>query len=58
MSLELHEWDIHIVCHGAGDADGAGGAAAQVTGVEAGTETRSAQKLFLIIRTNPGVTLP
>jgi hypothetical protein len=28
MSLELHEWDIHIVCRGADDASGAGGAAA------------------------------
>ena len=28
MSLELHEWDIHIVCRGRDDASGAGGAAA------------------------------
>jgi hypothetical protein len=28
MSLQLHEWDIHIVCFGTDDANGAGGAAA------------------------------
>jgi hypothetical protein len=28
MSLELHEWDIHIVCRGTDDASGAAGAAA------------------------------
>ncbi len=28
MSLELHEWDIHIVCCGADGAGGAGDAAA------------------------------
>jgi hypothetical protein len=28
MSLELHEWDIHIVSFGADDASGAGDAAA------------------------------
>jgi hypothetical protein len=28
MSLELHEWDIHIVCRGTDDASGACGAAA------------------------------
>ena len=27
MSLQLHEWDIHIVCRGANGASGAGGAA-------------------------------
>jgi hypothetical protein len=26
MSFQLHEWDIHIVRRGAGDASGAGGA--------------------------------
>ena len=25
MSFQLHEWDIHIVCRGADDADGASG---------------------------------
>jgi hypothetical protein len=28
MITQLHEWDIHIVCRGADDASGAGGAAA------------------------------
>jgi hypothetical protein len=28
MLFQLHEWDIHIVCRGADDASGAGGAAA------------------------------
>jgi hypothetical protein len=28
MLFQLHEWDIHIVCRGAGGAGGAGGAAA------------------------------
>jgi hypothetical protein len=28
MSLELHEWDIHIVSRGTDDASGAAGAAA------------------------------
>jgi hypothetical protein len=28
LSLELHEWDIHIVCCGTDGASGAGGAAA------------------------------
>jgi hypothetical protein len=30
MLLQLHEWDIHIVCRGADDASGADGTAADV----------------------------
>jgi hypothetical protein len=37
MSLELHEWDIHIECRGTDDASGAGGTAAHVPPRHAGT---------------------
>jgi hypothetical protein len=37
LSLELHEWDIHIVCFGTDGASGAGGAAAHDPPRQAGT---------------------